>query len=119
MHRDTIALICLRTGLGLTFLWIGIDMMRHADLWIGYIPAQLPFGITRETGLQITALLDSLLGVVLILGFFRKIAALIAAAHLAGILVTQGIDAVLIRDVGLLGASLALAFWPTSLRRRW
>lgn len=107
-------------GLGIVFAWIGIDMFRHPDAWIGFLPLTLPLGMSRETGLQLSSVLDIVLGILLVLRWWPKTVAAIASAHLIGILVTSGIDAVLIRDVGLLGVALALFFWPTHYRRhRW
>ncbi len=113
--------LLLRIGIGLTFLWIAIDMWRNPNSWIGYLPQQLPGGITRETGLQLTMALDGALGVVFLLNKFPRLAALIAAIHLAGILIVHGIDAVTVRDMGLFGLSLALLFWPQHgyRRSRW
>ncbi len=104
--------ICLSGGLGIVFLWIGLDILRHPDMWIGFIPQNIPFGLTAYTALKLNGILDVALGAMLIMRFWPKITALLAVAHLIGILVTQGIDAVIIRDVGLLGASLALLAWP-------
>lgn len=110
--------IFLRLGLGLVFLWIGIDMFRHSDNWIGYVPANLPFNFSRSVFLTLTAIMDSAIGALLIFNFFPKTAAAVAAFHLVGIIIFQGIDAVIIRDVGLLGASLALVSWPTHYQHR-
>ena len=102
----------LSCGLGVVFLWIGIDIIRHSDSWIGYIPTNLPFGLERAVALKINGIFDIVLGALLIMRWWPKVAAALAVIHLAGILVTQGIDAVVIRDVGLLGSSLSLLLWP-------
>lgn len=109
----------LRVGLGVVFLWIGIDIFRHPEGWIGYVPMSLPLGLSRETGLQLNGALDVALGLLLILDKLPKIVAAVASIHLAGILITQGINALIIRDVGLFGAALALLFWPHHKRRRF
>lgn len=120
MYRHRLSQFCLRLGLGVTFIWIGISILRAPTDWIGFVPANLPFGLTREVALQINGGFDVALGAMLILGIFLKIAALLAAVHLLAILLTQGIDAVLIRDAGLLGAALALFFWPKNSHHwRW
>ncbi len=102
----------LSAGLGIVFLWIGIDIVRHPDSWIGYLPASIPFGIERTVALKINAIFDIALGALLIVRWWPKIAAILAIGHLIGIIATQGIDAVIIRDVGLLGSALALLSWP-------
>jgi len=117
LSRLTLSHLCLRIGLGIVFLWIGIDIFRHPTAWIGFIPANLPFGVAQALALKATGAFDALLGVMLIIGLFPRLFAILAALHLVVILVSQGIDQVVIRDVGLLGASLALLFWPNGPRR--
>lgn len=102
----------LRAGLGIVFVWIGIDIFRHPENWIGFVPQNLPFDFDRDLALKINGTLDALLGTLLILGVFPKVVSAVAALHLVAVLIGQGVDAVLIRDVGLLGAALALFFWP-------
>jgi hypothetical protein len=107
----------LRLGLGAVFLWIGIDILRHPDMWLGYVPPGLPGGLSRETTLKFNGVLDIALGLLLFGGKLPRLTALVAALHLIAILVTQGINAVIIRDVGLLGVALALLTWPHHRRR--
>lgn len=109
----------LRVGLGLTFMWIGIDILRHPEMWLGYVPTNLPLGMTREFGLRLNGVFDVGLGLLMVIRMFPKIVAGLAAIHLAGVLVSYGVDAVTIRDVGLLGSALALFFWPGGYKRRW
>lgn len=102
----------LAWGLGIVFLWIGLDIIKHPDAWIGYLPGDLPFGLNRALALKINGIFDAVLGGLLLLGWWPRVVAGFAALHLIGILADQGIDQVIIRDVGLLGTSLALLFWP-------
>jgi uncharacterized membrane protein len=113
--------IFLRLGLGFVFLWIGVDMFRHPEAWIGYLPAQLPLNFDRDTALKLNGIFDVAIGVLVVVNKFPKITAILAVGHLVGILATQGINAVIIRDVGLLGAAMALLLWPSSGYRkaRW
>ncbi len=93
-------------------------MWRHPDAWIGYLPQESLFGMTRESLLLATTLFDAVIGVLLMLRVAMKVVAALAAVHLLSILIFNGLDPVLMRDVGLLGAALALATWPTRYRRR-
>lgn len=111
--------LLLRLALGITFLWIGIDMVRFPQNWIGYLPATIPFGLSRENALQGNALFDIGIGALLLLNKLPRGTSLFATLHLAGILVVNGIDGVLVRDVGLFGAALALFFWPHHRRRKF
>lgn len=108
----------LRCGIGIVFAWIGIDALRHPDAWIGFLPSTIPtFGLLPDTLLKLGGIFDIVIGVLLVLGAWLKIAAFLGALHLVSVLFSFGVDQVLIRDVGLLGGLLALAFWPSS--RRW
>ena len=98
--------------MGLTFLWIGLDMFRHPDVWIGYLPDTIPFDLSRDSALQLGGIFDLALGALLITGHFPRIVAWLTSLHLLGIIVVHGLDAVVIRDVGLLGSALTLALWP-------
>lgn len=104
-------------GLGATFLWIGLDIIFHPANWVGFVPQNVPFGISREHAIFLGGIADVALGAFLILRWWEKLVALLVALHLLGILIFNGIDAVLIRDVGLLGTALALVFWPTKYRK--
>lgn len=108
----------LSWGLGIVFLWIGLNQFQRPENWIGFLPPELPLGLTAERALQLNAILDTALGIGLILSWWPKLMALIAVGHLLGILLVNGIDAVLIRDVGLLGAALSLLVWPHSRRSK-
>lgn len=111
--------VFLRLGLGAVFAWIGVDILRHPETWIGYVPPNLPGGLEREVALKLNGLFDLAIGLLLITDKMLRAAAALAVAHLTGILVTQGMDAVLIRDAGLLGAALALLVWPHHRRRHF
>lgn len=109
----------LRVGLGLVFLWIGIDIFRSPENWLGFVPATLPLGLDRELALSLNGVLDIVLGVLFLSNQLIHVAAFLAVLHLLGILVTQGVNAIIIRDVGLLGASISLLLWPTTHRHHW
>lgn len=102
----------LSVSLGIVFAWIGVDILRHPDSWIGYIPSNLPIHVPAASLLKLNGVFDIALGILLIIRLWPKLAAFLAALHLVGILATQGIDAVVIRDVGLLGGSISLLLWP-------
>ena len=118
MSRYRLSFFLLRLSLGVVFLWIGLDMIRHPNTWIGFIPASLPLGLSQSLALRLSSFMDIVLGALIILGPFRKITSALASLHLISIIIIHGLDAVLIRDVGLLGASLALFFWPGDKHHR-
>lgn len=109
----------LRVGLAITFLWIGILIFKDPEAWGGMLSPWaadlLPIPI-KEAMLG-TAVLDIAIGILFLTDFFIWIAALLGAGHLAIVLITTGINAITVRDIGLLTATLALLIdaWPDNL----
>lgn len=100
----------LRIGMGITFFWIGILIFQHPDAWANFLSPWfvklLPFSPIHL--MEFTSILDILIGVFFILGFFTRVVAMVATIHLVGILISSGITETTIRDVGLLGGTVAL-----------
>ena len=116
--RYGLSYLSLRLGLALTFLWIGADTFLHPAAWIGYVP-ETNVGFSREAALAASGVLDVAVGLLLLLQLMPKTAATLAVLKLTAIIAVHGLDPVLARDVGLLGAALALALWPRHYRRHW
>jgi len=113
----------LRFGLGITFIWIGIYIVRNPEAWSAYIRpwmlALLP--ASPERTMFANGLLDIAIGGLLLFNIFPWLIAALASIHLAIILIVSGINEITVRDIGLLGATLALgiATWPQSPLRRF
>lgn len=116
----------LRVGLAVTFLWIGILIFKEPEAWGGFIQpwaaSLLPIPINQ---IMIgTALFDIAIGFLLLVDLLTWLAALGGAVHLAIVLTVSGINAITVRDIGLLAGLLALAvtalpdklrFWQKNL----
>ncbi|MFN7088626.1 MAG: DoxX family membrane protein [Candidatus Paceibacteria bacterium] len=107
-------ILLLRIGLGISFIYPGVSMLRQPDSWIGWIP---PFLIDLlqfdpKILLYFVAFFDVILGAAFLAGIFLKVTSLLGALHLLGILVFSGAASYIIifRDIGLLFSSLALFF---------
>lgn len=100
----------LRVGLAITFLWIGLLILKNPEAWGGYISpwasALLPVPIIQV--MIGTALFDIVIGFLLLIDFAMPIASFLAAFHLVVVLLVSGINAVTVRDVGLFSGALAL-----------
>lgn len=100
----------LRTGLAITFLWIGVLILKEPEIWGGYIQpwavALLPFSL--KTTMLLTAVLDILVGFFLLIDYLAWLAALLGSLHLAVALIVSGINAITIRDIGLLAGTLSV-----------
>lgn len=101
----------LRIGLAVTFLWIGVLILRNPEAWGGYLQSWatelLPIPLAQA--MFGTAILDIAIGAFLLINFLPWLAAIVGAVHLAVILIVSGITDITVRDIGLLAGTLALA----------
>lgn len=100
----------LRVGVAITFLWIGVLIFKDPQAWGGFLQPWATNLLPVPLGQAMvgTAILDILVGVVLLSGFFVWVAAAVGSIHLIIVLITVGINDVTVRDIGLLAATLAL-----------
>ena len=100
----------LRIGLAVTFLWIGVLILRNPEAWGGYMrpwaAGLLPVPVTQV--MIGTAILDIVIGVFLLINFLPRLTAIVGTIHLAVILIVSGITDITVRDIGLLAGMLAL-----------
>lgn len=101
----------LRVGLAITFLWIGILIFRNPEAWSGYLQPWaaklMPIPLTQA--MMGTAILDIIIGFLLLINVLTWLVATIGAIHLVIVLFVSGINAITVRDIGLLAGALALA----------
>lgn len=101
----------LRVGMAITFIWIGVLILKSPESWAGYMQPWavklLPVPVTQA--LIGTAILDIIIGVMLLVDWFTWLAAILASLHLIIVLTVSGISDITIRDIGLLAAAIALA----------
>jgi uncharacterized membrane protein YphA (DoxX/SURF4 family) len=100
----------LRVGLAITFLWIGILIFKNPESWGWYLQpwaaGLMPIPLTQAViG---TAILDIVIGFLLLVDFLPWLAALLGAIHLIIVLAVSGITDITVRDIGLLAALLAI-----------
>ena len=106
----------LRVGVAITFLWIGLLIFRSPEAWGGYL---LPWAagllpVPMEQIMISTAILDIIIGALLVIDLATWLASLIGAIHLVIVLAVSGITDITVRDIGLFAALLALMIdsWP-------
>lgn len=99
-----------RVGLAITFLWIGVLIIRQPEAWGGYLQpwaaGLLPLPL--EQAMWGTAFLDIAIGVLLLIDWKTWLAAFLAAVHLVIVLAVSGITDITVRDIGLLAAASAV-----------
>ena len=101
----------LRVGMAITFLWVGVLILQDPAAWTGFIkPWVADLLITTPEKTMIgTAIFDIAVGFLLLIDFWTFWASFFAALHLALVLLVSGIDAITVRDIGLLAGALAMA----------
>ena len=115
----------LRLSLAIVFLWFGIDKFFHPTYWItAWMPqVLLSFGATLHISANAlvysVGIIELLVGISLASNMFVNFFALIAAVFLVVVSLFFGFNEILVRDIGLIGALLALVFWPNPGLRRY
>lgn len=100
----------LRVGLGITFLWVAVLILKEPANWGLMIKpwAAGLLSIPLKQAMMGTAILDAIIGVLLLIDVLTWLAALLASIHLAIVLTVAGIDQITFRDIGLLAGALAI-----------
>ncbi|MEK7569414.1 MAG: hypothetical protein AAB500_00780 [Patescibacteria group bacterium] len=100
----------LRVGLAITFLWIGILILKQPEAWASYIApwaaGLLP--VSPVEAMQGTAVLDLAIGLLLLTDTWVWLAALIGALHLITVLAVSGITDITVRDIAIFAGAVAL-----------
>ena len=123
--RDYAPMI-VRLSVGIVFLLLGVDQVIHTDVWTGYLPEWfinlLPAWQTPESFMYANGVFDSIIGLLLLLGVFTRLIAVLATVHLTGVVIALGYNEIAIRDIGILLSALAVAFFGSDrwcLERQW
>lgn len=106
----------LRLGLGLMYLYSGYDLFVNPQHWYGFVPQWFSHSVTQlvsiESYLRFQGAGELVIGLTLLAWFSGRsgvlIAASAAALEMALLLVVVGIDPITFRDIGVLGAAVAL-----------
>lgn len=112
----------LRVGLAITFLWVGVLILRSPEGWGSMIQpwaaALLPGSL--RTVMMSTAFLDIAIGILFLIDLGVWLAAFLGSIHLIVVLTTVGINEITVRDLGLLSGAVALFFsaLPPTIKQR-
>lgn len=100
----------LRVGLAVTFLWIGVLIFKEPEAWGGYLmpwaAGLLPVPVAQA--MIGTAVLDIVIGALLLFDYLVWLAALVGTIHLIIVLTVSGITDITVRDIGILATTVAL-----------
>lgn len=103
--------LVLRLGLAFVFGWFGIDKFFYVANWYGWVPGWLTF-VPRDFFLYAVGGFEVVLALLLVVNRFVRVAALLCAGFLLGVVFTFGINEIVVRDIGLIAMALALAMQP-------
>ncbi len=100
----------LRFGLAFVFLWFGFSQIQNPGPWTAFLPDFLSGLPVRETQIVLlNGVFEIVASVLLILGAYTNIVALLLSLHLFGIAFSIGLTATGVRDLGLAISTLALS----------
>ena len=112
----------LRLGLGFGLFWAGIDVLRQPSNWYEVVPSWLAEGQLLPVFGGITIVL----GLLLMTNRLVKWCVFVTTVCVVGSMWrgggsggNEGTVDVLVRNIGLLGACLALLSWPTRRKTGW
>ena len=98
-----------RIGVALVFLIFGIDQLIRPEAWFSYIPSGvLNYGISESSFILFNGIFDTIIGLLLLIGFFTRTASILAVLHLVGIIISMGYSDIAVRDFGLLVVALSV-----------
>lgn len=107
--KKQLPVLILSFGLAFVFLYAGVSSLVNPQLWTSYLPQFIGNFIALDVAIKFIAVYEIVLGLLLVSGKFRKIAAALSALTLAGIIVSSLNQFVItFRDVGLLLMAVAL-----------
>lgn len=109
--------LILRLGLAFVFLWFGIDKFINPEYWIkAWVPLWFQgilasLGIGNLNFIYINGILEIIIGLGFLFNIFVKLFASLVILFLLFVIFSFGLNEVTVRDIGLIGAALALLFW--------
>lgn len=105
-----LAPLLLRIGLAAVLMYAAIASIITPNDWVGYVPAFIREFVPATTVLGALSVAQIIVAVWLLSGIYVRLAALVCAAMLAGIIVANlSLFTIIFRDIGLFFAALALA----------
>lgn len=106
------SIVIIRISLALVLLWFGIDEVLNPEAWFGYIPIGLSqiLPISNDIFITLSGIFEIIVGIMLLVGLYTRIIALIVALHLFFIIISVGYNDIGVRDFGLMAMSISLIF---------
>lgn len=101
----------LRVGTAITFLWIGVLIFQDPQGWGSYMAPWVVdlLPISVKNVMILTAILDTVIGLLLLTEIFVWRAAVAGAVHIGMVLIVSGINEGTVRDIAIIAGAIALA----------
>ena len=117
MNIEKYTSLLLRLGISVVFLLFGIDKFIRPLFWAAFVPKFLndiiPFSLTNF--IYLMGLIETILGALIFIGLFTRIASILSAIHLFFIIISLaiplGYNDIIVRDIGLFFMALALSLF--------
>jgi uncharacterized membrane protein YphA (DoxX/SURF4 family) len=98
--------VLVRIAVSLVFLWFGVNQLISPESFLGYVPEWIYSNAAEISGLPHLLIIgngvfETLLGSLLLLGVFTRIASLLMGIHLAAIAFSLGYNDIAVRDIGI------------------
>lgn len=104
--------LILRVTLAVVLLYFGISQFLQPSYWIGYLPSwSSAIPLSQTTLIYLNGSVEILGAILLLAGIWMLPVAILLALHLAAITLDLGWTEIGVRDLGLTGAMLSLAFF--------
>jgi uncharacterized membrane protein YphA (DoxX/SURF4 family) len=97
-----------RWGIAAVFLWFGLNQIFDSAAFMGYLPDFMLSLEYAQTLIILNGVGETVLGTLLLLGFFIRPVALLLFLHLVGITINLGYNDIAVRDTGLAIVTLAI-----------
>jgi uncharacterized membrane protein YphA (DoxX/SURF4 family) len=103
--------IFLRVGLAVVFVYAAISSLVAPNDWVSFLPQIVRDNFSPTVVLNIFSVIELILAAWLLSGVYVRLAGLVCAVMLGGIVVSNfSLFAISFRDIGLIFAALALVF---------
>ncbi len=90
----------LRIAIGVLFLYFGLQQLISPSEWIGFVPNfVLGFGLSANTLVIFNGVVELVLGVMLLIGVYTRVVALLLFINLLIIVFSIGMNPLGIRDL--------------------
>lgn len=109
--------LVLRLGLAFVFIWFGVDKFIHPSYWVNaWVPLWFVnilngLGVGTLSFIYLNGIFEIIVGLGFVFNVFIKPLSILASLFLVGVIFGVGLNEVTIRDVGLLGGTLAVFLW--------